>query len=71
MSYLPNKLKKNNTTVAKKLFSAVINNNNIFIYIAPLKTEFTKCFDRQSKGSTIQKQRHMTQKAITSLKLRR
>ena len=36
------------------------NNDNIFIYIAPSKTEFTKCFDRQSKGSTILKQRHMT-----------
>ena len=66
MSYLPNKLKKNNTTVAKKLFSAVINNNNIFIYIAPLKTEFTKCFVRQVDNVSTMQSKDTTHKAITS-----
>jgi len=33
----------------------VNNNNNNCICIAPLKTEFTKCFDRQSKKQAPQK----------------
>ena len=36
-----------------RLFTAAIqcnnNNNNNFIYIEPLKTRFTKCFDKQSR----------------------
>ena len=39
------------------------------IHLAPLKTEFTKCFDRQDKRQYCTKQRRTTQKALTKLTL--
>jgi len=47
------------------------NNTNNFIHIAPLKTEFTKCSDRQSENRSLKRQydnRKQNRKAETKAK---
>ena len=53
------------------LYNNKNNNNNNFIYTTPLKTELTKCFDRQNKGripSEAKKQQQKASEATTKHK---